>query len=145
MLFCVAALTCEALTATGLVANIYPNTTTKVGDKVLLECDSEIGSRYNKTLYCAYDSKNDTFRLQGDTPHCPGILLCTFCCKLCTMSLEPSEVAFVVILYMYTLLWNPLTCLLLWYLLPFKVVFLVKPHKVSLLWYLLKCLCCSTL
>ena len=90
MLFCVTAITCEALTATGLVANIYPNTTTKVGEKVLLECKSETGPRYNKTLYCAYDNKNDTFRLQGDVPHCPGTLLCTICCNLCSLSFEPS-------------------------------------------------------
>ena len=87
MLFCIAAITCEALTATGLVANIYPNSTTNAGDQVLLECYSETGPRYNKTLYCAYDNKTDTFRLQGDTPHCPGTLLCTLCCKFLTLFL----------------------------------------------------------
>ena len=90
MLFCVAAITCEALTATGLVANIYPNTTTEIGDRVLLECYSETGLHYNKTLYCAYDRKTKTFRLQGDKPHCPGTLLCTLFCKLSTLTLELS-------------------------------------------------------
>ena len=78
---CVSAETCEALTATGLVANIYPNATTNAGDMVLLECDSQTGPHYNKTLFCAYDNSSDTFRLQGDAPHCPGNLLCTFCCS----------------------------------------------------------------
>ena len=78
---CVSAETCEALKATGLVANIYPNATTNAGDMVLLECDSQTGPRYNKTLFCAYDKSSDTFRLQGDAPHCPGNLLCTFCCS----------------------------------------------------------------
>ena len=87
MLFCVAALTCAALKATGLVANIYPSGVTNVGDKVSLECNSETGPRYNKTLYCAYDNKTDTFRLQGDIPHCPGTLLCTLCCKFLTLFL----------------------------------------------------------
>ena len=87
MLFCVAALTCAALKATGLVANIYPSGVTNVGDKVSLECNSETGPRYNKTLYCAYDRKTRTFRLLGDKPHCPGTLLCTPCCKLCSLSL----------------------------------------------------------
>lgn len=77
---CVSAETCEALMATGLVANIYPNTTTNAGDMVLLECDSQTGPRYNKSLFCAYDKSSGTFRLQGDAPHCPGIL-CTFCCS----------------------------------------------------------------
>ena len=78
---CVSAETCEALTATGLVANIYPNATTNAGDMVLLECDSQTGPHYNKTLFCAYNNSSDTFRLQGDAPHCPGNLLCTFCCS----------------------------------------------------------------
>ncbi|KAL8564073.1 hypothetical protein ACOMHN_034550 [Nucella lapillus] len=65
---------CEALTATGLVSDIYPNSTTYPGNKVELECRSEsTDTSYNKTLFCAYDRENNTFRLQGDKPHCPAI------------------------------------------------------------------------
>ncbi|KAK7489121.1 hypothetical protein BaRGS_00019635, partial [Batillaria attramentaria] len=67
------AVTCDRLNPTGLVLNVYPNATTNLGDTVMLECESQTGPAYNKTLYCAYDRETDSFRLQGDAPHCPAI------------------------------------------------------------------------
>lgn len=65
---------CDPLSPTGLFVGVYPNATTKIGEKVMLECRSETGpTNYNKTLYCAYDRKMDKFRLQGDSFHCPAI------------------------------------------------------------------------
>ncbi|KAK7111927.1 uncharacterized protein [Littorina saxatilis] len=65
---------CEPLAATGLVLNIYPNSTTMPNDTVVLECNSDATDvPYNKTLFCEYDKGTKRFMLQGDKPHCPAV------------------------------------------------------------------------
>lgn len=68
----ISAIYCNALVPTGNFAKVYPNSTTRPDETVMLECNSQVGPPYNKTLFCAFDPINNSYRLQGDSPNCPG-------------------------------------------------------------------------
>ncbi|XP_067673802.1 uncharacterized protein [Haliotis asinina] len=55
------------------VVQIVPTTPVAFKGKVVIECRKEDNSTFNKTLYCAYDSKTKTYTLQGDSPICPVV------------------------------------------------------------------------
>ncbi|XP_055954398.1 sushi, von Willebrand factor type A, EGF and pentraxin domain-containing protein 1-like [Patella vulgata] len=48
-------------------------TEVEYGGKAIVECLLDDGSRVNKTQYCAYNSQNNTYDLQGDSTLCPVI------------------------------------------------------------------------
>ncbi|XP_048248760.1 uncharacterized protein LOC124126022 isoform X2 [Haliotis rufescens] len=55
------------------VVRIHPDTAVAFKEKVVVECRKEGDSTFNKTLYCAYDSKTKNYTLQGDSPICPVV------------------------------------------------------------------------
>ncbi|XP_071107671.1 uncharacterized protein [Haliotis cracherodii] len=73
------AITCSAQTRQGTdvqkerVVRIIPETAVEFNEKVVVECRKEDDSTFNKTLYCAYDSKTKNYALQGDSPICPVV------------------------------------------------------------------------
>ncbi|XP_046553547.1 LOW QUALITY PROTEIN: uncharacterized protein LOC124262974 [Haliotis rubra] len=73
------AVTCSAQTSQGTdvqkerAVRIVPTTPVPFKGKVVIECRKEDSSTFNKTLYCAYDSKTKTYTLQGDSPICPVV------------------------------------------------------------------------
>ncbi|XP_071107672.1 uncharacterized protein [Haliotis cracherodii] len=73
------AITCSAQTrqATDVqkqrIVRIHPDTAVAFNEKVVVECRKEDDSTFNKTLYCAYDSKTKNYTLQGDSPICPVV------------------------------------------------------------------------
>ncbi|XP_046562706.1 sushi, von Willebrand factor type A, EGF and pentraxin domain-containing protein 1-like [Haliotis rubra] len=73
------AVSCSAQTRQGTdvqkerAVRIVPTTPVPFKGKVVIGCRKEDNSTFNKTLYCAYDSKTKTYTLQGDSPICPVV------------------------------------------------------------------------